>query len=147
MSQVTGSIYETLKQVTELLEKSSKNLFFASAHVQLASDATVFAPTINFDVSGTLNPCSPATPAISLSLNARCLATPTDASTTLISTRSPPLSVLPFLCQCRNEAPMPSRASSPPPPTASAHSAFILVLIVFHATGTLPLAPTLALGP
>jgi hypothetical protein len=51
MSQVTAGIYETLKQVTEMLEKSSKNRFFASAHVQLASDAVVFAPTVNFDVS------------------------------------------------------------------------------------------------
>jgi hypothetical protein len=51
MSQVTGGIYETLKQVTEMLEKGSKNRFFASAHVQLASDSA-FAPTVNFDVSG-----------------------------------------------------------------------------------------------
>jgi hypothetical protein len=38
---VTGhrGIYETLKQVTEMLEKGSKNRFFVSAHVQLASDA------------------------------------------------------------------------------------------------------------
>ncbi|KAJ7871813.1 hypothetical protein B0H14DRAFT_3439248 [Mycena olivaceomarginata] len=52
MSQVTGGIYETLKQVTEMLEKGSKTRFFASAHVQLASDAAAFAPTVNFDVSG-----------------------------------------------------------------------------------------------
>jgi hypothetical protein len=52
MSQVTGGIYETLKQVTDMLEKGSKNRFFASTHVQLASDAAAFAPTINFDVSG-----------------------------------------------------------------------------------------------
>jgi hypothetical protein len=51
MSQVTGGIYESLKQVTEILEKGSKNRFFTSMHVQLASDAAVFAPTINFDVS------------------------------------------------------------------------------------------------
>jgi thiamine monophosphate synthase len=39
MSQVTGAMYETLKQVTEMLEKGSKTRFFVSAHVQLASDA------------------------------------------------------------------------------------------------------------
>ncbi|KAJ7831819.1 hypothetical protein B0H14DRAFT_3463768 [Mycena olivaceomarginata] len=53
MSQVTGGIYETLKQVTEMLEKGSKTRFFASAHVQLASNAAAFVPTVNFDVSGT----------------------------------------------------------------------------------------------
>jgi hypothetical protein len=51
MSQVTGGMYETLKQVTEMVEKGSKHRIFASAHVQLAS-AAAFAPTINFDVSG-----------------------------------------------------------------------------------------------
>jgi hypothetical protein len=51
MSQVTGGIYETLKRVTEMLEKGSKNRYFASAHVQLASDAAAFTPTVNFDVS------------------------------------------------------------------------------------------------
>jgi hypothetical protein len=35
-----------------MLEKGSKNRFFASAHVQLASNAAVFAPTVSFDVSG-----------------------------------------------------------------------------------------------
>jgi hypothetical protein len=34
-----------------MVEKGSKNRIFASAHVQLASDAEAFAPTINFDVS------------------------------------------------------------------------------------------------
>jgi hypothetical protein len=46
MSQVTGGIYETLKQVTKMLEKGSKKRFFISAHVQLASDAAAFTPTI-----------------------------------------------------------------------------------------------------
>ncbi|KAJ7362796.1 hypothetical protein DFH08DRAFT_799818 [Mycena albidolilacea] len=50
IARVTGGIYETLKQVTEMLEKGSKNGIFASAHVQLASNATAFAPTINFNV-------------------------------------------------------------------------------------------------
>ncbi|KAJ7346296.1 hypothetical protein DFH08DRAFT_1008387 [Mycena albidolilacea] len=49
---VTGGIYETLKQITEMVEKGSKNRIFASTHVQLASDAATFAPTINFDLSG-----------------------------------------------------------------------------------------------
>jgi hypothetical protein len=35
-----------------MVEKGSKNRIFVSVHVQLASDAAAFAPTINFDVSG-----------------------------------------------------------------------------------------------
>jgi hypothetical protein len=35
-----------------MLEKGSKNRFFASVHVELASDTAAFAPTVNFDVSG-----------------------------------------------------------------------------------------------
>ncbi|KAJ7339244.1 hypothetical protein DFH08DRAFT_812635 [Mycena albidolilacea] len=49
-SQVTGGIYETLKQVTEMLEKGSKNGFFTSMHVQLSSDAAAFIPTVNFNI-------------------------------------------------------------------------------------------------
>jgi hypothetical protein len=35
-----------------MLEKGSKNRFFASVHVQLASDAAAFVPTVYFDLSG-----------------------------------------------------------------------------------------------
>ncbi|KAJ7845604.1 hypothetical protein B0H14DRAFT_3454872 [Mycena olivaceomarginata] len=92
-------------------------------------------------------PCALSTPlvllslTISLSLRLSHPISPTDASATLISARTP----LQFISQCLrqrlNEAPLPSRASPPSPPAASAHSAFILVLVPSRATGILPLRP------
>jgi hypothetical protein len=55
-----------------MLEKGSKTRFFVSAHVQLASDAVAYSPTVNFDVSG-------SKPLIAFF----CLSSPSQSLTTL----------------------------------------------------------------
>jgi hypothetical protein len=59
-SRITGpKIYEFFRTChrspgayTKPSNKSQKCRFFVSAHVQLASNTAVFAPTVNFDLSG-----------------------------------------------------------------------------------------------
>ncbi|KAJ7919534.1 hypothetical protein B0H13DRAFT_2320349 [Mycena leptocephala] len=99
---------------------------------------------IHFTSSTDLHSCSPATPPASA---LPCCLVPALHTTNVFTARTPPPSIPPSLCQRCNKMSMPSCASPPLPPTTSTHPRFILVLVTYRATCTLPLLPTLALSP